>query len=150
VVGGCGAGPDHCDIHHVVPWEDRGGTDITNGLALCRRCHLQLHRRRWANRIEPDGTYAVAVHGGTTRVTRPPRLDDEVPLLPVATASAPQRIPRYDPERDAGWTPWDEPDVIALTRDLIMSRARNGDGHATTHSRREQLDRRVAQLERAA
>ena len=28
-----------CDIHHVIPWEDGGLTDIDNGVAMCRRCH---------------------------------------------------------------------------------------------------------------
>ena len=88
---GCGADPSRCDIHHVVPWEEGGCTDIDNAVALCRRCHRMLHRRRWANRIEPDGTYTVTLEDGTERTTRPPGLDPRLPRLPVATSSEPAR-----------------------------------------------------------
>lgn len=92
---GCGADPSRCEIHHVVPWEDGGCTDIANAVALCRRCHRMLHRRRWANRIEPDGTYTVTLEDGTERTSRPPGLDDQLPLLPVATTSEPARTPTF-------------------------------------------------------
>ena len=88
---GCGADPSKCDIHHVVPWEEGGCTDIDNAVALCRRCHRMLHRRRWANRIDPDGTYTVTLEDGTERTTRPPGLDPGLPRPPVATSSEPAR-----------------------------------------------------------
>jgi hypothetical protein len=88
---GCGANPSKCDIHHVVPWEEGGCTDIENAVALCRRCHRMLHRHRWRNDITPDGTYAVTVDGGATTVSRPPGLDPLLPHLPVATRSEPAR-----------------------------------------------------------
>jgi hypothetical protein len=91
----CGADPSRCEIHHVVPWEEGGCTDVGNAVALCRRCHRMLHRRRWANRIEPDGTYTVTLHDGTERTSRPPGLDDQLPLLRVATTSAPARTPTF-------------------------------------------------------
>ncbi|HET6965947.1 MAG TPA: DUF222 domain-containing protein [Acidimicrobiales bacterium] len=31
------------DVHHVVPWEDGGPTDIANGILLCRRHHTLVH-----------------------------------------------------------------------------------------------------------
>ncbi len=88
---GCGADPSKCDIHHVVPWEEGGLTDIDNAVALCRRCHRMLHRRRWANRIDPDGTYTVTLEDGTERTTRPPGLTARLPRPPVATTSEPAR-----------------------------------------------------------
>ena len=42
---GCGAAPDRCEAHHVVPWEDFGATDITNLVLVCSRCHHDLHDR---------------------------------------------------------------------------------------------------------
>lgn len=88
---GCGADPSTCDIHHVVPWEEGGCTDIDNAVALCRRCHRMLHRRRWANRIDPDGTYTVTIEDGTERSIRPPGLDPGLPRASVATSSEPAR-----------------------------------------------------------
>ncbi len=88
---GCGADPSRCDIHHVAPWEEGGCTDIENAVALCRRCHRMLHRHRWRNTIEPDGTYTVTLEGGSTRVSRPPGIDPRLPRLPVATSSEPAR-----------------------------------------------------------
>ncbi len=88
---GCGADPSKCDIHHVVPWEEGGCTDIDNAVALCRRCHRMLHRHRWRNEIATDGTYTLTVAGGATRVSRPPGIDPLLPRLPVATSSEPAR-----------------------------------------------------------
>ncbi len=31
------------DIHHVVPWEDGGSTDVSNGALLCGRHHTLVH-----------------------------------------------------------------------------------------------------------
>ena len=76
-----------------MPWEDGGCTDIDNAVALCRRCHRMLHRRKWQNRIDPDGTYTLVLEDGTIRTTRPPGLDDQLPLLPGATSSEPARVP---------------------------------------------------------
>jgi hypothetical protein len=88
---GCGADPARCDIHHVMPWEEGGCTDSENAVALCRRCHRLVHRHRWKNEIEADGTYTVTVADGVTRVSRPPGLDPLLPRLPVATSSEPAR-----------------------------------------------------------
>src|SRR5690606_1554283 len=44
----CGVDASKCDIHHVIPWDEGGTTDIANAVALCGRCHRMLHRRKWA------------------------------------------------------------------------------------------------------
>lgn len=94
---GCGADPSKCDIHHVVPWEEGGYTDIDNAIALCRRCHRLLHRHRWTNEIGPDGTYTLTTEDSTTRVSRPPGIDPLLPHLPVATSSEPARPVETEP-----------------------------------------------------
>ena len=33
----------HNDIHHILPWEDGGLTDIDNGISACPRHHHKLH-----------------------------------------------------------------------------------------------------------
>jgi hypothetical protein len=89
----CGAPPEKCEIHHVIPWEDGGTTDITNGVAKCRRCHLEHHRLKWVDRLDVDGTYRVIRPDGTEIATRPAGIDDQLPLLPVTTTSEPARLP---------------------------------------------------------
>lgn len=39
----CSAPMHQCEIHHVVPWEQGGGTDIDNLQALCSQHHRQHH-----------------------------------------------------------------------------------------------------------
>ncbi len=146
----CGAPPEQCEIHHIRPWDDGGLTDIANGVPKCKRCHLEHHRLRWRDRTEPDGTYVIALPDGTERRHRPGNHDTQLPMLPVATTATPLRVPRYDPDHEQRWTPWDEPDVDALGHDLVMSRFTNGDGHPTTEALRDQLERRLAELEPAA
>ena len=68
----------------------------------------------------------------------------------MATTARAARTPRYDPGTEPRWTPWDEPDVIDLTRELIRARITNGDGHPHTEHLRDRLDHRLDELERAA
>jgi hypothetical protein len=146
----CGAEPERCDIHHVQPWENGGLTDIANAVPKCRRCHHDHHRKHWRDHLEPDGTYVLRLPDGTERHHRPAARDAQLPELPVATTARPFLAPRYDPQAERRWTPWDEPDVIDLTRELIRARITNGDGHPHTEKLRNQLHHRLDQLERAA
>jgi hypothetical protein len=91
---GCDAGPERCDVHHVVPWECGGRTDIANGVAECRRCHLEHHRKRWRNRLDADGTYTVTTTDGRELISRPPDWHDE-PQLPVHTTAESAREPAF-------------------------------------------------------
>jgi hypothetical protein len=38
----CGAPPDTSDIHHVIPWDEGGRTDIDNGVADDELVRLRL------------------------------------------------------------------------------------------------------------
>ncbi|HEY6532539.1 MAG TPA: HNH endonuclease signature motif containing protein [Acidimicrobiales bacterium] len=87
---GCDAGPDRCDVHHVVPWEAGGRSDIGNGVAKCRRCHLEHHRKRWRDRLDPDGTYTVLTSDGTELVSHPPGWEHQT-RLPVHHTAEPAR-----------------------------------------------------------
>ena len=42
---GCTAGPERCEIHHIVPWEDGGLTDIDKMCLACPHCHHNIHDR---------------------------------------------------------------------------------------------------------
>ena len=42
---GCAAGADRCEIHHIVPWQHGGSTDIDNLCLACSACHHNIHDR---------------------------------------------------------------------------------------------------------
>ena len=44
----CGAHPDKCVAHHLLPWEapSKGPTNINNLALLCTDCHTRLHRNQ--------------------------------------------------------------------------------------------------------
>ncbi len=42
-VPGCDRPPEHCDAHHIVFWENQGGTDIDNLTLTCRHHHRMVH-----------------------------------------------------------------------------------------------------------
>ena len=41
----CSAGPERCEIHHIVPWEQGGLTDIDTMCLACPHCHHNIHDR---------------------------------------------------------------------------------------------------------
>lgn len=43
----CHAPPEHCEAHHIRWWDRGGGTDLSNGVMLCTRCHHDVHRQGW-------------------------------------------------------------------------------------------------------
>jgi hypothetical protein len=47
----CGAPPSHCDVHHIVPWERGGATNVRDGIMLCVGCHHWIHHDGWAIRM---------------------------------------------------------------------------------------------------
>ena len=66
----------HCDIHHMQPWEAGGNTDIDNGFSGCPRHHRMLHHgyrvegdpNRELRFYRPDGTYLGSTHPAHTRI----------------------------------------------------------------------------------
>ncbi len=69
---GCALGPRHCEVHHVVPWESGGRTDVANAVALCRHHHGVVHRSGWWAELSVDGVLSVHDPGGGVRTSRPP------------------------------------------------------------------------------
>lgn len=44
----CSAPISQCEFHHNDHWwEHHGRTDVDDGVALCRNCHLRLHNQGW-------------------------------------------------------------------------------------------------------
>lgn len=59
---GCGRDlPDGWEAHHISRYADGGVTEIQNGMALCRACHLDIHRRTAMSVIKPRGWQKKAV-----------------------------------------------------------------------------------------
>ena len=91
---GCDVPFDQCEIHHVVPWERLGPTDLANLLPLCAFHHHMVHEGGWSLQLQadrtitltrPDGT--VHFHGSTIDRTNP-RHGVPPPELALAGARA--------------------------------------------------------------
>ena len=61
----CHAPPEHCEAHHIRWWDKRGGTDLSNGVMLCTRCHHDIHRFGWE----------IVVHANRVSFIPPPPVD---------------------------------------------------------------------------
>ncbi len=82
---GCTVRFDDCQIHHVVPWEQGGPTDLSNLIPLCCTHHHLVHEGGFTLKLHPDRTIelrrpdrSVHHHGPTT--TRPPGGLSEIPV----------------------------------------------------------------------
>ena len=71
LVPGCDRPPEWCDAHHVVPWEDGGETNLENLVLGCSHHHHVLHRRRWKQRLDADGSFTVTTPERRTWTTHP-------------------------------------------------------------------------------
>ncbi len=76
---GCSRPAAACDVDHARPWP-AGPTSPANLAGLCRRHHRLKQRRRWAYRLDPDGTATWTSPTGRQRVTQP----DHAALPPPA------------------------------------------------------------------
>jgi len=70
----CDTAFEHCDIHHLHPWETGGRTDIDNLLPLCSKHHHLAHEGGWRLRLDPDRTLRVTRQGGGETSHAPPRI----------------------------------------------------------------------------
>lgn len=43
LIPGCPCPPAWCEVHHIVPWSEGGGTSVKDGVLLCRFHHLMIH-----------------------------------------------------------------------------------------------------------
>ncbi len=78
---------EHCEIHHVTPWEYGGLTDLDNLLPVCTSHHHLVHEGRWHLKLRSDreitlhrpdgnlyfeGNTTDRVHSASDHLTRPP------------------------------------------------------------------------------
>lgn len=67
---GCDRPPSWCEAHHAAEWRrDSGGTDIGNGVLLCRHHHMLVHNNGWTLRPPGRGSTPWLMHPppGTAR-----------------------------------------------------------------------------------
>jgi hypothetical protein len=80
-IGPCDVPFDRCEIHHILPWEQGGTTDLGNLVPACARHHHLIHELRWRLDLHPDRTLEVtATDGSAVTVGRPdvpPRREHE-------------------------------------------------------------------------
>ena len=50
---GCGAHPDSCQTHHIIPRSQGGPHNVDNLMLLCWSCHDKVHHHGW--RVVPNG-----------------------------------------------------------------------------------------------
>jgi hypothetical protein len=89
---GCDRPPSWCEAHHIAWWvRDKGGTNIRNGILLCKHHHLLLHNNGWeiARRSDDRG-------GDTYWLIPPPDIDPE--REPVAMPSKSQALKQLNNE----------------------------------------------------
>lgn len=55
---------DRCEIHHVVPWELGGVTDLAGLVPVCSRHHHTVHELGWQLDLTPDRTLTVTDRDG--------------------------------------------------------------------------------------
>lgn len=73
----CHAPPEHCEAHHIRWWEHGGGTDLSNGVMLCARCHHDIHRHGWD----------IRVRAGKVEFVPPPAIDPLRQAIPGGHAA---------------------------------------------------------------
>ena len=70
----CERPPSWTEAHHINEWRrDRGGTDIADGVLLCRHHHLLVHNNGWR----------VTRHGADYAFVPPPELDARQRPIPA-------------------------------------------------------------------
>ncbi|WAL69738.1 HNH endonuclease signature motif containing protein [Amycolatopsis cynarae] len=68
---GCHRPVQACDLDHVQPWAQGGGTDSTNLCGLCRRDHRLKDEPGWHHRMTETGTLEITTPAGRTYRSEP-------------------------------------------------------------------------------
>ncbi|WP_419839760.1 HNH endonuclease [Candidatus Poriferisodalis sp.] len=66
---GCGAPPDDCEAHHILPWKRGGKTRVDNLVLVCWSCHDRIHDHNWQVTIR-DRRFRL-IPPGTTHPPNP-------------------------------------------------------------------------------
>jgi len=86
---GCGAVPDECEAHHIIPWRRGGLTQIDNLVLVCWHCHDRIHDHNWQV-VFRSGCYRL-VPPDATSPSNPAPSKKPIRRVPSASARKPQR-----------------------------------------------------------
>jgi Domain of unknown function (DUF222) len=83
---GCDRPPSWCEAHHIVFWSrDEGGTDLADGILLCRHHHLLFHNNGWE--IQRDASRKYWLIPPTRQdPDQTPTVQDPIVLTPKSRA----------------------------------------------------------------
>ena len=62
----CTVAVNHCQFHHIIPWERNGPTDLDNLVPLCSRHHHLVHEGMWTIHVKPDRSIVWTQPNGDT------------------------------------------------------------------------------------
>ena len=71
-VGDCDSPFDRNEIHHIIPWEQGGATDLHNLLPVCSRHHHLIHSLRWQLVLHADRSVTIFYGDGRILIESPP------------------------------------------------------------------------------
>jgi HNH endonuclease len=64
-----------CDIHHVIPWQQGGRSELDNLVPLCSRHHHHVHEGGWTLTLHPNRHIDLLRPDGTPHTTGPTSVD---------------------------------------------------------------------------
>lgn len=73
-IEGCDVAFERCEIHHLVPWDLGGVTDLHNLVPVCSRHHHVVHELGWRLDLSPDRTLTVTDRDRSTLFVGTPDL----------------------------------------------------------------------------
>jgi HNH endonuclease len=91
---GCDRSFDWCQIHHIVPWEQGGPSDLANLLPLCSHHHHLVHEGGWRLSLDAARTLTIRGRGGDCYAAVP------LPSVDLARALGSRRKRRSQASRD--------------------------------------------------
>ncbi len=62
----CTVSVNHCQFHHIIPWEQNGPTDLDNLVPLCSKHHHLVHEGMWTVHLKPDRAIVWTQPNGDT------------------------------------------------------------------------------------
>ena len=62
----CTVSVNHCQMHHIIPWEHNGPTDLDNLIPLCSKHHHLVHEGMWTIHLKPDRAIVWTQPNGLT------------------------------------------------------------------------------------
>jgi hypothetical protein len=69
--GGCDVSFGRCEIHHILPFELGGRTDLANLLPLCSQHHHVVHELGWSLHLAPDRQLTIRQPDGAVFSAEP-------------------------------------------------------------------------------